>query len=131
LLDSAPAPVVAALSLHDALPIYLHDDAVDEVGQLVSPLQHGAPVGVDLLHRLGAPAIGGEAKAKAGQPLHAFAVQRELRRAAEDLVGIEDEGTGSGDAGVELAQGAGGSVARVGEGPVASFLLAPVELGEI
>src|SRR5690606_3682503 len=99
LAGDGPARAAGALAegVAEAIVVDLHADAVDEVRQLVSPLQQGAPVGVDLLHRLGAPAIGGEAKAKAGQPLHAFAVQRELRRAAEDLVGIEDEGTGSGD----------------------------------
>src|SRR5690606_25309101 len=45
----------------EVIVVDLHDDAVDEVGQLVSPLQHGAPVGVDLLHRLGAPAKIGRA----------------------------------------------------------------------
>jgi len=112
--------------------VYLVDDAVDVIAKRRPLGLDGAVAGKQRLgpvakhgERVGAEAEIGEAaeRAKLG------AGQR-FRHCAPGI-GEEPQRPGSGDRGIELAQAAGGGVARVGEGLAAGFGLPRVQRGEI
>ena len=107
-------------------PVELIDDAVDVV------VEAGAPafdVAVGVEHLLdGVGELRQRVQRKAPifhRPIDApLGVGRELRRLAP-AIGEELQRTRRGDGRIELAQGAGGGIARIGEGPLAARPPAP------
>ena len=110
----------------------LDDGAVDLVAEVVAGLEHGggevvdADQGVEPLDALV------DRNAGPGQPLEEIPVGGDARVGVEGAGGVAVDGqvAAGGDLGVELAQGAGGGVAGVGEQPLPGLALAAVELGE-
>ncbi len=96
--------------------VELDDDAVDLVAEIVPAGLEVGVIGEDLVHRprLPDPLVDLEPPAAQGGEhvpltLEAFPV------VGEDVVGVEVEGAGGGELGIELAHGAGGGVAGIGE----------------
>ncbi len=98
----------------------LHDHAVDVVVDLAAALDPGGALGHHLLDRLVTSRRGVHAKALLAQPVERLPVACDLEPfAVAELVAPDVERPRGGDSRIELTDGAGGGVARVGEGRLA------------
>src|SRR5690606_18810556 len=106
----------------------LEHHAVDLVGQVVPA---GANVGVVVaafVHAVGQLQLAADGQAPALERMQDVDVATgQLALAAPHAVGTELQRAAGGDSRVQLAQAAGGGVARVGEGLAARFQLAGIE----
>ncbi len=113
----------ARLSSHVAQPLLqrqpvdLHHQAVDLVLQVVALLHPLLVVAVDLLQMAAAGDVGVDAEAEVAQPVERLQVAVRPRSVLQPakLVDPDVQPPGRRHAGVELAHGAGGGVAGVGE----------------
>ena len=119
LVGDRPArlPPYVAQPLLEVEAVDLHNQAVDLVLQVVALLHPLLIVAMYLVRVAAAGDVGIDAKAELIQPLERLPVgvrRHSIVRPAE-LVDPDVQPPGSGDAGVELAYGAGGGVSGVGE----------------
>src|SRR5690606_38896446 len=111
-----PARVVGgvAQAVAQVEVLQLHDHAVDLVRHVVALLDHLLEVGEDPLDVVGGGVVGVDGQAPVGERPQQLRLRAE-RGAGQQVVAVEGEGPGGGEAGVELAHAAGGGVVRVGE----------------
>ena len=113
-------------------PVHLVDHAVDVETEARAVQLDLAIGGEHLVLGLAEPVLGGT-----GKPQSAMASRTSWLVGAGESAGLapapgeEAQGPRGGDRGIELAQRAGGGVARIGEGLAALFRLPLVERGEI
>jgi hypothetical protein len=120
----------------------LHHDTVDLVAEVVAVLLPPGAEGQHLVEAVHQVDLGIDRKPGPPQPAEGVRltsgqiggrvgwIARRLGTHLPHLVGPEREGAGGGNAGVLLAQRAGGRVPGVDEQLLAGFGLAPVEVGE-
>ena len=116
--------------LHVGL-VDLHDGAVDVEVDRRAPRLPGLALGLDLVEVVGDADVGVDPEARLAQPLEGRRLGRQLEPlGVPDGVAPYRQRPLGGRGGVELAQAAGGRVARVGEGGQPRGRARGVQLGE-